>query len=676
MPQVIKDYLKDVSLPAGCEMGAPVWRTDAWGTHRNLQETFTFLRPRLKPKFTIPIEEYLPEPWFTCLKAMVIWLRRSQSLGAARITAILGSAKSFAAFWETNPQPCLTLKHLRNFHFTRYEDFLKQRVKRGELTQGGAREAALGLEKLALFLNHFDLTQSRIVFRQTFKRPTSTYEYKLVRKDSSDANCGNDAIHKKKRLDLDIVFALGNLFHTVENRIDRFFIAMTLILAVTGFRLSEFLSLTADCLNEYDQDGDKSLEIKYYPEKGGEPYSKQISPSAASYVNECFGVIYEFTTAGRAQAARLSIENSVIPSDHGMRKLLTVTTSQLAEALGIPITSVLRLTKAARLPIQRRNRHGEHSFDVVEALKAVDTHYLTARSARANNYEPVIRRLADGSAIFLHKALLVTLCYEISSKKTPLMFMPRRISEVTFGRWLGNVCERYEIKDSIGRHVQINSHQFRHLLNTLYIKGGLTDVEIARIFGRKDVRQNRTYNQLTPRERRDQLIEDIREDRSIGVVTDTYKDLKLISLEEAEQFLEAVIEAIHFTEFGVCVLDWARQPCPHHLNCLTGRDGKACRHLAIKKGDLKSLVQIEALLRNTKVAQSKALEADGPFLKDWLDHNEVLIINLEELRKIHRQAIAEGTQGEIVHPFPDGASREAIIAAKDEAEMSREAATG
>lgn len=657
-------------------MSAPVWRTDAWGTDRNKPETFTFLRPGLKPKSTIPVEEYLPEPWFTCLQAMVLWLRRSENLGAGRITGILGSAKSFAAFWGTNPKPCLSLKYLRTFHFTRYEDFLKERVRRGELTEGGARFQALGIEKLALFLKHFDLTQSKIVYRQTFKRPTSTYEYKVIRKDSSKDVCRNETVHKQKRLDIDIVFALGNLFHTVEDPIDKFFIAMTLILAVTGFRLGEFLSLTADCLNEYDQEGESLLEIKYLPEKGGESYSKQITSSAKDYVKECFQVIREFTTVGRAQAARLAREHSVVPLDHNLRNALTVTVSQLAHTLGLSESSVLRVTRSAQVRCRRWHRNEEYQVDTMEAIRALDIHYLSSRTARSNNYEPVVRRLRDGSTILLEKALLVTLCYETSSMRKPLMFMPRKISEVTLCRWLSNICERYEIKDSTDRHIQINSHQFRHLLNTLYMKGGLTDEEIARIFGRKDVRQNRAYNQLTPRERRDQLIKDIREDRSVGVVTDTYKDLKLISLEEAEQFLEAVIEAIHFTEFGMCVLDWARQPCPHHLNCLTGRDGRACRHLVIKKGDLKSLVQIEALLRNTKLAHSKALEADGPFIKDWLDHNEVLMINLEELRKIHRQAIADGTQGEIVHPFPDGATREAIIAGKDEAEMRRESATG
>jgi hypothetical protein len=565
---------------------------------------------------------------------------------------------------------------LRNFHFLRYEDSLKQRLKLAVLSQGSARRIAQGLEKLTVFLNHFELTPVKIQFRQSFKRPTSTHEYKLIRKDSSGDARGNDSLHKSKRLDIDIIFALGNLFHTTEDRIDKVFIAMTLILAVTGFRMSEFLSLTADCLNEYDQDGKLFLEIKYHPEKGGEPYSKQIPHSAASYVKECFQVIYEFTRAGRAQAAKLAIENTIVPLDHPLRDALVVTASELAETLSMSVGSILRILKQERVTSQRTYENEELKFRSSEAIDALDSYYLNARTARSNNYEPVVRRLSDGSAISLNRALLVTLCYETSRKRFPLMFMPRRISEVTYGRWLNNVCERYEIKASTGNYVRINSHQFRHLLNTLFIKGGLTDEEIARIFGRKDVRQNRAYNQLTPRERRDQLIEDIRKDRSIGVVTDTYQELKLISPDEAEQFLEAVVEAIHFTEFGVCVLDWARQPCPHHLNCLTGRDGKACRHLVIKKGDFRSLVQIEVLLRNTKKAQSKALAADGPFIKDWLDHNEVLLINLEELRKIHKQAIADGTQGEIIHPFPDGAAREAIIAAKDEAEMGREFGNG
>lgn len=666
----VKDYLKDAALPDGCSFDSPIWRTDAWGTHRNLPEIFNFLKAGIRPKENNhPLEDYLPEPWFSTCQAMVVWLHRSQNLKAGRITGILSPAKGFISFWSSNPQPCFSPAQLQSRHFTQYEDFLKQRVKINDLTTAGARFSALGVEKFALFLNHFEITQNRIIYNQTFKRPTSSFEYKIIRKDSSDETKQNEMVHKTKLLELDILFALGNLFETVEDKIDRFFLATTLLLAVTGFRVSELLSLRENCFYEYEHQSEILAEIRYDAEKNGLSYAKQIPVSAVSYVKDCLTVIRDFTANGRTAAKQIAEQNTVIPLQHEIRLKPVVKTDELAKVLQIPRDSIAALFKRLKIPISGRGANNEFLYETVKAMKALDFNYLAARTARIINYEPVVRKLKDGTSIKLHEALFVICMHETSLDYSTLFFLPRNVSVASYGKWLEKVCEKYDIRDSFDNQIQINSHKFRHLLNTMYVRGGLTDEEIARIFGRKDIKQNRAYNQLSPREKRLQIADDIRQGKTVGVVTDTYDDLKLISLEEAEQFLESVIEAVHFTEFGSCVLDWARQPCPHHLNCVTGRDGKSCRHLVVKKGDERSLVQIETLLRNTKKSLEVAEQSESHYLSDWINHNTVLIINLEELKQIHLAAIGDGTVGEIVAPFPGGATREAIIAAKDFAEM-------
>ena len=70
---------------------------------------------------------------------------------------------------------------------------------------------------------------------------------------------------------------------------------------------------------------------------------------------------------------------------------------------------------------------------------------------------------------------------------------------------------------------------------------------------------------MSGRERRESVARDVREGWAYGPIADTYAEIKTRSLEEAEKFLEAAVEAVHITEFGACVLDFARRPCPHHL---------------------------------------------------------------------------------------------------------------
>lgn len=303
-------------------------------------------------------------------------------------------------------------------------------------------------------------------------------------------------------------------------------------------------------------------------------------------------------------------------------------------------------------------------------MDALNSYYLIPKSARSNNYEEIVRVLDDGTAIRLSDALFVTCVYETSKRKA-LTFLPSNLSVETYDNWLDTVCTKYKITNSNGEEIRINSHQFRHFLTTMYTKGGLTDEEIARIFGRKDIRQNKDYTHISSRERKSLLYMDIRENRSIGVISDTYKQIKLISYEQAEEFLVSVIEATHLTEYGACVLDWSRQPCPHHMSCLTGRDGIACRNLVIVKGNPQSLVQIEREYKVQKLTLEKAVASESPFSQDWIKTITAKINNMKTIIEIHKDSLANNEVGIPTFPFPDGSTPESITFGKDAAEMRR-----
>lgn len=666
IPAAIGRYLAENSFPQGCARHSAIWRTDIWGTTHNASTRFAFLSvgERIE-RMEGGRSNRLPEPWLSVCQASVLWFARTHSLSGGRIAAILSAMRGFIQFVTNGTPTCSAIEMLHTRHFLDYELHLKNRVKSGSLTQGGARQIAMGVAQFGAFVNHFSLTK-RIEYTPTFKRPTSTHEYKVT-----DATGANTNLHRSKLLDKDIMFALGNAFHAETRASDKFMLASILVLAITGFRITELLSLEADCFREYEPEpGKKRYEILYRAEKGGPSLPRQVTESAVCYVKECLDTILKFTAPGRRIAERLHRENTIVPLKHPLRNRPSCHRAEIADFLGVHGGTVDSIIRRHGILAGSRDARGRVSYPTADLIQVLNDYYLTPKDARTVGYHPVLRRMDDGTTVLLKDALFVTRAFELGAGARTLSFIPSPVSPPIFRKWLLAFCEKSQLKNSDGTLVRINSHQFRHFIDTMFVLGGMTEEEIARIFGRKHIKDNRAYNHLTPRERRQQVEKSIRAGQAVGVIQDTYNKMKLLAPEHADEFLRSSIEAVHVTEYGACVLDFARQPCPHHLNCVSGKDGKACRHLVIKPGNVVSLEAVQKQLR-IAVAQRAKIKGSGTYVKDWANQTDVQIKNLLAIESAHLQV--ETAPGAAVFPFPEGANPQAIIEAKDRAEFQKEA---
>jgi hypothetical protein len=104
----------------------------------------------------------------------------------------------------------------------------------------------------------------------------------------------------------------------------------------------------------------------------------------------------------------------------------------------------------------------------------------------------------------------------------------------------------------------MNSHQARHLLNALAMTGGMSQLETAKWFGRKDVHQNRYYDHRTP----EQMLKLIRdavgdEQKLIGPLATLPKKIPITRADFALQ----MVPTAHVTEFGWCIHDYTTTPC-------------------------------------------------------------------------------------------------------------------
>ncbi len=149
-------------------------------------------------------------------------------------------------------------------------------------------------------------------------------------------------------------------------------------------------------------------------------------------------------------------------------------------------------------------------------------------------------------------------------------------------------------------------HDIRHWLNTMYHKGGLSEDQIALIFGRK-VSSNSIYDQTDMDTRISRLRESVRTGKVFGHMASTYNRIAEHSRDKAERYLAARTIMVNPMPHGLCSNNWSATPCPHHLGCFTGdheqSDG-VCEHLEVEPDDSESIEEIERINREAAIAKS------------------------------------------------------------------------
>ncbi|WP_157883345.1 hypothetical protein [Pseudomonas sp. ATCC 13867] len=180
------------------------------------------------------------------------------------------------------------------------------------------------------------------------------------------------------------------------------------------------------------------------------------------------------------------------------------------------------------------------------------------------------------------------------------------VSVGMFTEWLSGSKKRegflvrHKVVDSrTGEMARFSWHDVRHWLNTVYKRGGLTDTQVALLLGRKSSEQTAVYDHVGIRDRVASIRktrDSIRSGEAAGYITDTYKRLRVVDEGRAEQYLEASTSLLNYMPHGVCTMNLALNPCPHHLSCFShGKEDEACEHLVIDVQNLSQIAQIRKI---------------------------------------------------------------------------------
>lgn len=179
------------------------------------------------------------------------------------------------------------------------------------------------------------------------------------------------------------------------------------------------------------------------------------------------------------------------------------------------------------------------------------------------NPQPELR-LSKGLKVEYVNALCLQKKYAFSKHKRISEKSIRVINASDFNKDISsanenNIFSRHGFLDSENKPLSVNTHQARHLLNTIAYLGGMTDFEIARWSGRKNISQNNHYNHVS-REHIMDFMRNIQETpSSFGI--DSHDE---VPVNEPEPDFSQCHGAFMIMDNGFCEHDYSIAPCKNY----------------------------------------------------------------------------------------------------------------
>ena len=565
----------------------------------------------------------LERPFADFLKGMVRLQEDAGSKSSGQHDTLIRAGRYLhAEMGGIGHDPCLLLAD----HFVKAA--AASRVADSPMT---ANRIGLFLEEIANWANRYNIPRVQINFHNPNPRP-------------DDINCriGAEAeARREKKLPsaaaLDAVAMLSNL---VTKESDVLQIRVIELFVCGGWRMNELLTIPENCEVEEEAtengrpilgpDGKQIIRygIRYYGEKGAPPLPKWIPTPLVDVAKRAIADIRRITQPTRDAILWMRKNPGKVPApelaDCHPDELITI--KRLETALGLAPEKGYAWCRTWGVRILGTDSKRVRIRDIAKALEADWP------------------ALSPSSPLKLHEFMFLTPSNMTHATRATITGSVRFLTDGMICRFLGghratkSVFDRFGFVDDHGQPIRMNSHQFRHWLNTLANEGGMSDLELARWSGRKDVAQNAAYDhvsgaQLAKRVRSLLKTGDIR-----GPISQAHDSLPP---QDRKRFREAQIATAHVTDIGMCVHDWSLTPCPKHGACAS------CDEHMVDKGNTAQREETERLLDETEFLLARAREeaADGTYgAPRWVEAHERMAQRLKAIMTVHNDpSIPDGT---------------------------------
>ncbi|WP_199104437.1 hypothetical protein [Aquitalea sp. ASV11] len=427
------------------------------------------------------------------------------------------------------------------------------------------------------------------------------------------------------------------------------------LLVCGGFRINELLTIPRECWREeqlkdtnnvplLDQNGKPAVRcgIRYIPEKGGhtETQTKWLPTVMVDVAKRAINDIQRITEPfwAIAQFITSNPNRTLLPEPwHSMPPGSLFSMDEVAQIVGLTNHTSARLfVKTANLPLVKK----QGKERLIQAIAKSDLEFYLALQSEQQDIFP------QGQGHYgLSECLFVVGINFLGSQRgtlngTATLLTDGQISDYIVGRSMGlSIFDRLGYYAKNGEPLTITSHQFRHWLNTLANEGGLSQLEIARWMGRKDVRQNTAYNHMTGVQLAASIHKKLQNIEIKGLMQDTA--IRIKDPVRREEFISSLTTTAHVTDLGICLHDWSALPCPKHRSCMT------CDEHLVDKGNEDQKARALVLKQDTEVLLNLAESAEQEQaygVNNWLEHQKIALSRLDTIITLHNdQNIPDGT---------------------------------
>lgn len=462
------------------------------------------------------------------------------------------------------------------------------------------------VEEIAATIDRNRLCPLRLNFRYAGKkRPSSVNGLGGERLDDPDLG----KYTSSKMVSEDVMRALGHLYQTIPDDCpsDRLLINVVVIAACTGRRIGEILTLPAQHVK---RDSEGYAYLHYYKEKrsqGCQTIVKEklyLIPQTVHLVESAIDEVFNLTKETRAAARRIAANDG--PDTSGWPTSEYLSTCDVRTSVGLSSES------SARAWLRHRGVPVEKMLGYKNLYKYDDV----LDGMRKDLYEgPAVHVTPPAKDLPLHELLFIAFWQAFHSDKATLRYAVwpinvRHISDFLGARGSGAFKRYFSGEAQAG--YRINTHAFRHYLNTLLTRGGMSDTLQTEWFGRKNPADTKAYQHLSEAERTAAVRE-----FTAGRFTGEAMPLKPSSHAEENRVAQNV--AVLDVGPGWCQHDWRSDPCPRHLEAQVDPAS-----LAWVGGDAHSrrieLERMRSITQSVLDLATQQLTHGTPNADVWIDH--------------------------------------------------------
>ena len=477
------------------------------------------------------------------------------------------------------------------------------------------------LEKISDFIRDNGLSAIPIQWRNPLKRPADSVR---VGKDADERRAAK--MPSQAALD-----ALPKVFLLATEPANILVSSIMAILCSAPDRISEVLGLPVNCevRQKRENSSENAYGLRWWPAKGAAPMVKWIIPSMTGVVEEAVGKIRRLTDEAR-KIARWYEENPnrlylADDTEHVRTKewLSMADVGEIIFAGMVNRNTPVMWCNTHRIPKHMRGKNAYVRFSDVEAavLKQLPRGFPVANGKTGLKYS---------------EALFVIQRNALNATKTRIRCVIEPVTHPHIHNRIGarsttgvqSIFDCYGFYELDGSPIRVHTHQFRHYLNTLAQAGGLSQLDIAKWSGRKDVKQNKYYDHETPAA----IVNRIR--TAIGDDTRMFGPLATglrATIINRDEFARLKVPTAHTTDFGYCIHDYVMSSCQMHRDCLN------CGEQVCVKGEYEKEKRIrQAHVEATRLlTMAEQAASDGDLgAGEWAEHHRTQLVRITTLIEI------------------------------------------